>query len=173
MAMLSQSGGNAGDFIYRAAQRGLRFSAVISYGNGADLRETELLEYLADDDSDGDGIPDAEEWLPSTDPCAPTDTDGDGMYDPFDRDSDNDGVANIADNCPHQIVLCGQADAIETVVAELQQRHAICPRLPFARAYHTPWFEVFCEPADFSGESDRPFSQVIPYLLFPVGYNLE
>ncbi len=50
VAMLSQSGGNAGDFIYRAAQRGLRFSTVISYGNGADLRETELLEYLANDE---------------------------------------------------------------------------------------------------------------------------
>ena len=50
-----------------------------------------------DDDSDGDGASDAEEWLPSTNPCAPTDSDGDGMADAFDRDSDNDGLDDAAE----------------------------------------------------------------------------
>lgn len=46
---ISQSGGNAIDLVMTAAARGVRFSKVVSYGNGADLREAELLDYLADD----------------------------------------------------------------------------------------------------------------------------
>jgi acyl-CoA synthetase (NDP forming) len=49
VAFLSQSGGNAGDFIFAAAPRGIRFSKIVSYGNAADLNECELLEYLAED----------------------------------------------------------------------------------------------------------------------------
>lgn len=46
---VSQSGGNAVELVHRGAQRGLRFSKVISYGNGLDLNETDFLEYLAQD----------------------------------------------------------------------------------------------------------------------------
>jgi acyl-CoA synthetase (NDP forming) len=49
VAFLSQSGGNAGDVIFTAAPRGIRFSKVISYGNAADLNEVDFLEYLAQD----------------------------------------------------------------------------------------------------------------------------
>jgi acyl-CoA synthetase (NDP forming) len=49
VAMISQSGANAGDFCRNAAVRGLRYSKVVSYGNGTDVRESELLEYLAED----------------------------------------------------------------------------------------------------------------------------
>ncbi|HXK34366.1 MAG TPA: CoA-binding protein [Dehalococcoidia bacterium] len=49
VAMISQSGANAGDFCRTAAVRGLRYSKVVSYGNGTDVRESELLEYLAED----------------------------------------------------------------------------------------------------------------------------
>jgi len=49
VGFLSQSGGNAGDVIFMAAPRGIRFSKIISYGNAADLNECELLEYLAED----------------------------------------------------------------------------------------------------------------------------
>ena len=49
VAMLSQSGANAGEFCRTAAVRGLRYSKVISYGNGSDIRESELLEYVAED----------------------------------------------------------------------------------------------------------------------------
>jgi acyl-CoA synthetase (NDP forming) len=47
--MSSQSGTNAGEFVRGASRRGIRFSKVISYGNAADIDESELLEYLADD----------------------------------------------------------------------------------------------------------------------------
>ncbi len=46
---ISQSGGNAIDFVMTAAARGIRYSKVVSYGNAADLGECELLDYLADD----------------------------------------------------------------------------------------------------------------------------
>lgn len=49
VAMLSQSGANAGEFCRTGAVRGLRYSKVVSYGNGTDVRESELLEYAAED----------------------------------------------------------------------------------------------------------------------------
>ncbi|MEE9286306.1 MAG: CoA-binding protein, partial [Dehalococcoidia bacterium] len=49
VALLSQSGGNAGETITASAVRGIRYSKVISYGNAADIDESELLEYLAQD----------------------------------------------------------------------------------------------------------------------------
>jgi acyl-CoA synthetase (NDP forming) len=51
VGFISQSGGNAGDMVYTAAVRGIRFSKVVSYGNAADIDESELLTYLADDSS--------------------------------------------------------------------------------------------------------------------------
>ncbi len=49
VAFISQSGGNAWEFVYRAALRGIRFSKVISYGNACDLNEADYLEYFAQD----------------------------------------------------------------------------------------------------------------------------
>jgi len=50
VAMISQSGGNAAHCIQEGAGRGVFFSKVISMGNGADLNESDFLEYLAQDD---------------------------------------------------------------------------------------------------------------------------
>ena len=44
------------------------------------------------DDSDGDGIPDAEEF--GADPANPRDSDNDGIIDALDTDSDNDGLSD-------------------------------------------------------------------------------
>jgi acyl-CoA synthetase (NDP forming) len=49
VGFISQSGGNAGEMVYTAAVRGIRFSKVVSYGNAADVDEAELLAYLAGD----------------------------------------------------------------------------------------------------------------------------
>ncbi len=49
VGFVSQSGGNAGDMIFTSAVRGIRYSKVVSYGNAADLGESELLDYLAGD----------------------------------------------------------------------------------------------------------------------------
>ncbi len=49
VAFLSQSGGMASDFANTGKWMGIRFSKVVSFGNGADLREIELLRYLGED----------------------------------------------------------------------------------------------------------------------------
>jgi len=49
VSLLSQSGGNATFLVREAARRGVRFSKVVSYGNAADVDESDLLEYFAAD----------------------------------------------------------------------------------------------------------------------------
>jgi len=49
VALLAQSGGNFTYVIREGARRGIRFSKAVSYGNAADINETELLEYFAAD----------------------------------------------------------------------------------------------------------------------------
>lgn len=53
VGMLSQSGANAQEFVRFGHGRGLRYSKVISFGNGADLGAADFLDYFADDDSTG------------------------------------------------------------------------------------------------------------------------
>ena len=48
--LLSQSGGNLIYISRAAATRGVPVSKAVSYGNGADIDESDLLEYFADDD---------------------------------------------------------------------------------------------------------------------------
>jgi acyl-CoA synthetase (NDP forming) len=49
VAFCSQSGGMAVDFANTGKSMGLFFSKIVSFGNGADLRETELLDYFGND----------------------------------------------------------------------------------------------------------------------------
>jgi len=49
VAFICQSGTNAIYFTRYAAQRGVRFSKVVSFGNAADVDESDLLEYLTKD----------------------------------------------------------------------------------------------------------------------------
>ncbi|WP_322795202.1 acetate--CoA ligase family protein [Tepidiforma sp.] len=49
VGMVSQSGMNAGEFVRYATPRGVRCSKVISFGNGADLKAADFLDYLTDD----------------------------------------------------------------------------------------------------------------------------
>jgi len=49
------------------------------------------------------------------------------------------------DNCPHQVVLFGTEKSIQSVTDFLAGKGAICSKLPFGRAYHTPWFDAFAQ----------------------------
>jgi acyl-CoA synthetase (NDP forming) len=49
VGFISQSGGLAIDLAHVGKWRGIKFSTMISIGNGVDLRETELLEYFGAD----------------------------------------------------------------------------------------------------------------------------
>jgi acyl-CoA synthetase (NDP forming) len=50
VGLLSQSGGNGQDMILGLAQRQIYASKLVSFGNAADLNESDLLEYLGQDD---------------------------------------------------------------------------------------------------------------------------
>lgn len=49
VAFISQSGGHAGNIVGEGMLRGIRFSKVVSYGNGCDLDSPDFLEYFAAD----------------------------------------------------------------------------------------------------------------------------
>lgn len=49
VGIFSQSGGWVTDFIWGADAFNMKFSQVVSYGNGVDLNESSLLEYFAED----------------------------------------------------------------------------------------------------------------------------
>jgi acyl-CoA synthetase (NDP forming) len=49
VAFISQSGGHANNMVQFSDSRGIRFSKVVSYGNGLDVNEIEMLEYFAKD----------------------------------------------------------------------------------------------------------------------------
>lgn len=48
------------------------------------------------------------------------------------------------DNCPNQVVLCGDPDAIGEARASLSADGAVCLDLPFDRGYHTPLYRNVC-----------------------------
>jgi acyl transferase domain-containing protein len=48
------------------------------------------------------------------------------------------------DNCPNQVVLCGERVDVEAARAVLEEEGALCMELPFDRAYHTPWYLGIC-----------------------------
>jgi acyl-CoA synthetase (NDP forming) len=50
VGLLSQSGGNGQDMILGLAERRIYASKLVSFGNAADLNESDLLEYLGQDD---------------------------------------------------------------------------------------------------------------------------
>ncbi|MFH1485731.1 MAG: CoA-binding protein, partial [Chloroflexota bacterium] len=49
LGFISQSGGNSEDLVWAAPIRGVHFSKAISFGNAADLNETDFFEYLVND----------------------------------------------------------------------------------------------------------------------------
>ena len=54
------------------------------------------------------------------------------------------GSVRVAiDNCPHQVVLSGPAEAMDNAAAVLQERGAVSSPVAFDRPYHTPEFAEF------------------------------
>lgn len=49
VAFVSQSGGQAVNFVFKGVSRGFRLSKVVSYGNALDVDFVELVDYLAED----------------------------------------------------------------------------------------------------------------------------
>ncbi|MGQ0776432.1 MAG: beta-ketoacyl synthase N-terminal-like domain-containing protein [Pseudonocardiales bacterium] len=56
------------------------------------------------------------------------------------------GALTVAmDNCPHQMVLGGSAEAATAAAAELAQPGTSCMLLPFDHPFHTPAFATFAD----------------------------
>jgi len=56
------------------------------------------------------------------------------------------GALHVAmDNCPNQVVLCGDAEVIDAARATLEAEGALCQFLPFDRGYHTPMYRPICD----------------------------
>ncbi len=74
--LLSQSGANAGEIVHGLVARGVRFSKVISYGNGSDLRAHDFLDYAAEDPETGvvaayiEGVQDGRAFFEALKRCA-------------------------------------------------------------------------------------------------------
>ena len=63
-------------------------------------------------DSDGDGVPDAQDNCPTVGNASQSDLDGDGLGDACDDDRDGDGTPNASDECPDdpnkiKVGVCG------------------------------------------------------------------
>ena len=57
-------------------------------------------------------------------------------------------VEAAMDNCPHQVVIAGEPEAVEDVVGRLRGQGVVCEDLPFSRAYHTSGFAPALSPVE-------------------------
>lgn len=59
------------------------------------------------------------------------------------------GLIEIAlshDNCPHQVILCGNEGSIDAALKRLTADGVLCQKLPFKSGFHSPLFEGFLAP---------------------------
>ena len=59
---------------------------------------------------------------------------------------DLDGIAVSHDNCPHQVILCGREEAIDTARSRLVAGGVLCQVLPFRSGFHSPLFSDYLGP---------------------------
>ena len=71
-------------------------------------------------------------------------------------------VVVAIDNCPHQVVIAGPHEEIDSVVAQLRSQGVVCEELPFARAYHTPAFSAVLPPLAAFYDSLELFPAHVP-----------
>jgi acyl-CoA synthetase (NDP forming) len=76
VGFFSQSGGGSCDAGYMAQGRGVKFSVMVSYGNGCDIEAAELLDYFREDTETElvaaylEGVRDAREFFRALNACA-------------------------------------------------------------------------------------------------------
>ena len=69
-----------------------------------------------------------------------------------------DGLPDICvshDNCPHQVILCGKAAAIDVAAQRLLAANVLSQRLPFVSGFHSPMFAGHMQQyRDFYADTD-------------------
>jgi malonyl CoA-acyl carrier protein transacylase/phosphopantetheinyl transferase len=85
-------------------------------------------------------------------------------------DADPQHLHLAMDNCPHQLVLFGDELSIARAAQQLKAHGALCSRLPFDRAYHTPLFAPVCEPlVGFMDQLDVVSPKIVLYSCCSTG----
>ncbi|MDX6580727.1 MAG: hypothetical protein QOJ47_2276, partial [Gaiellales bacterium] len=56
-----------------------------------------------------------------------------------------DGVVVSHDNCPHQSVVCGRPEQVDTLLATLRERGVLGQVVPFRSGFHSPMMAGFLE----------------------------
>jgi acyl transferase domain-containing protein/phosphopantetheinyl transferase len=57
-----------------------------------------------------------------------------------------DRIAISHDNCPHQILFCGQEASVDVALGRLVDDGVLCQKLPFQSGFHSPLFESYLGP---------------------------
>ena len=65
-----------------------------------------------------------------------------------------DRIAISHDNCPHQVILCGEEEPIQAARTQLMAAGVVCQILPFKSGFHSPLF------ADYLGPHQRHFAEL-------------
>jgi len=76
------------------------------------------------------------------------------------------------DNCPNQVVLCGDSEAINAARATLEAEGALCQFLPFDRGYHTPMYRPICDRLEQTAGSYEDRIPKIPVYCTTTGRRL-
>ncbi len=71
---------------------------------------------------------------------------GGGIERVRDAVGDLPGVVVSHDNCPHQVVLCGDEAALQTAAERLQAARIMAHLLPFRSGFHAPFFGPYLRP---------------------------
>ncbi|MDF1563272.1 MAG: beta-ketoacyl synthase N-terminal-like domain-containing protein [Deltaproteobacteria bacterium] len=66
--------------------------------------------------------------------------------DALDAMTDLEAIGLSHDNCPHQVILCGKEESIETARARLLSRGAVVQILPFRSGFHSRLFDDYLDP---------------------------
>ena len=60
--------------------------------------------------------------------------------------SDLEQIVVSNDNCPHQVILCGEETSIQKATERLRAQAVLCQVLPFRSGFHSPVFADYLEP---------------------------
>ena len=116
VGLASQTGGGAGYFVHLASLRGIRFSKVISYGNGLDFNESDFLDYFSQDPETKlilmyiEGIRDGKRFFDSLSQAAATK--------PVIITKGGRGKAGMRAAVSHTAALAGSTKLWETAIAQ-------------------------------------------------------